>query len=162
MTTKKPKADSGRPTKQTPYGLLFTDTEAFARYAELRRIRDWLRSFLDDMEHLRLNASTATKRIDEFEATLKAGFDLKTGALANLSRIRASLSGNAEIHLGQQLTALRRHMQMHWDYVVSSAGQSVERVPTGHERPYDGPVPRKSGDQTPAFGYHRALASGRY
>jgi hypothetical protein len=157
MTTKKPKADQGRPTEQTPCGLLFTDTEAFARYVEFRRIRDWLKSFLDDMEHLRIDAPTAIKRIDAFCDTLASAN--KTDILA---RIRASLSGNAEIRLGQQLTALRLHTSNHWDYVVSCVGQDCERPLTGQERPYDGPVPRKSGDQTPAFGYHRALASGRY
>lgn len=157
MTTKKPKADQGRPTEQTPCGLLYTDTPAYARYAEARQVRDWHKTFLDDLEHLRIDGATAIKRIDEFEATAKPVHKNEY-----LPRIRAALAGATEIGLGRQLTALRLFVSNHWDYVVSCIAQDCERPPTGHERPYDGPVPRKSGDHTPAFGYHRALTSGRY
>jgi hypothetical protein len=160
MTTKNPKADPGRPTVQMPGGIKFSDTEAYALYAELARIRDWLKSLLDDMEHLRIDAPTAIKRIDDFCATLgSAHSSLKT---ERLDRIRAGLSGNAAVPLGAQLTALRTELRNHWDYAVAGAAHDCEGPPTGQEIPYNGPFPRSSGDQAPAFGYHRAMASGRY
>lgn len=158
MTMKNPKASS-RPTEPSPFGLLYSDTEAYGRYVELRRIRDWLKSFLDDMEHLRIDASAAIERIDEFWRTVQPCHgSLKT---EHLARIRASLSGNAEMHLGPQLTALRLSTSRHWDYSVTCVAQDCERPPTGGEGVYTGPFPRKSGDHMPAFGYSRAMATGR-
>ena len=159
MTAKKPTATS-RPTEQTPYGLLFADTEAFARYTEAIRIRDWLQAFLEDMEHLRIDSRAAIKRIDAFWLTLApAQGSLKTEQLA---RIRACLAGNTEIPMGPQLTGLRLMTSNHWHAAVSSTAQDCERPLTGAEIAYTGPFPRKSGDQTPAYGYHRAMADGRY
>lgn len=152
MFRKTTKADTGRPTEQTPYGVLYTDTAAYAHFAEVRRVRDWLAAFLDDMEQLRISAPEAVKRIDEFLSTLTPQHGhLKTEALG---RIRASLNGDPEIHLGPQLTALRLHTSNLWDYAVRCAAQDCERVTSGLERPYAGPFPR--GSQEPAFGFRRA------
>ena len=157
--TPAPSATPGRPTTQTPYGALFTDTEAFANYVEQRRLHEWHASFLSDMESLRIDAATAVKRIDDFWATLKPEHGgLKTGQLA---RIRASLAGNTEIHLGPQLTALRRATDEHMKYGPGNAAQVCERPPAADSLPYNGPFPRKSGDHTPAYGYQRAMADGR-
>ncbi|MEJ8856971.1 hypothetical protein WKW79_20515 [Variovorax robiniae] len=153
-----PKADTGRPSESTPYGVLYTDTAAFTHFAEVRRIRDWLASFLDDMEQLRVSAPDAVKRIDGFWDTLPPQCAyLKSDTLA---RIRASLNGDSEIYLGAQLSTLRRHALDQWGHGVSGAAHACESVPTGHERPYTGPFPR--GPQEPAFGYQRALMSGNY
>ncbi len=155
MTTKTSasKVGPGRPSEATPDGgVLYTDTPEFAHYAELRRIRNWHEAFLDDVEHLRISSAEAIKRIDEFEASLPASFKQD-----NLSRIRASLSGNAEIHLGTQLTNLRRVTRHHWGYSVSCAAQNCERVPNGQERPYDGPLPRQ---QQSTGAYRHTLQAG--
>jgi hypothetical protein len=160
MTTQTTDTHKGRPTVQTPYGVLFSDTEAYSRYAEITRVRDWLLAFLYDMERLRIDAPTAVKRIDEFWSTLRP---CHGGLKADqLQRIRACLAGDSAIHLSQQLTGLRTATRNHWCYSVGSAAMDCESVPTGQEIPYGGPFPRKSGDQTPAFGYHRALADSRY
>ena len=160
MTTTKTKADHGRPTEQTPYGVLFTDTAAYADYVEQRRLYDWHVSFLDDLQSLRIDATTAIKRIDDFFETLKPCHGgLKT---TQLPRIRACLAGNTEIDLGTQLTALRKSVVDVMRHAPGNVAQTCERPPVAGSRPYDGPFPRASGDHTPAFGYHRTLASGRY
>lgn len=157
MTTHKPKADPGRPIVQTPGGIKFSDTEAYARYAEFVRIRDWLKSFLDDMEHLRIDAPTAIKRIDAFTVTLgSAHGSLKTECL---DRIRVCLSGNTAMPLGRQLTALRLEIA-HWDYAVMGSAHDCERPTTGQETPYTGPFPLKV-DRTPAVGHARGRMTAR-
>ena len=159
MTTKTTDTFNGRPTAQTPYGLRFSDTNAYANYLELLGIRDWLTAFLSDTENLRINAAEAVQRIDDFTATLApkhASLDTDT-----LARIRACLSSQNGIPLGGLLTGLRSQTNLHWNYAVSGAAQDCECVPTGSEIAYTGPFPRKS-DHTPAYGYHRALAAGRY
>ena len=153
------KVSKDRPSAQTPYGLLYSDTDDYARYAEVLRIRAWLKDFLDDTDHLRIDGKEALKRIDAFVLTLQPEHaSLNTDHLAS---IRACLSGNVEIRLSQRLSALRMHLSQHWDYVVGCCGQACASVPTGQEIAYTGPFPREAGSQVPAYGYHRAMADGR-
>jgi hypothetical protein len=159
MFKKTPSAAPGRPTATTPYGVKFTDTPAYSRYAELLRIRDWHKSFLDDMDHLRLDGPAAVERIEDFIASLSA--EHRGSTVEHLERVSACLRGTSTAPLSVQLLGLRMTSQNHWAFCVSSAAQECESVPTGQEIAYDGPFPRKAGDQTPAYGYQRAMASGR-
>ena len=151
------KVSKDRPSEQTPFGHLYTDTPAYAEYLEACRIRDWHETFLDDMERLRLNADQAIKRIDDFVATLPPSrMSISTIYLAP---IRECLSGNTDMKLAQRLNGLRHHT---WVDVAGSFAQHCERVPNGQEIAYSGPFPREPGSHTPAYGYHRAMADGRY
>ena len=157
MIFKKPKVSNDRPNEQTPYGLLYSDTDTYARYVEALRVRDWLAAFLSDMDRLRLNPTEAIKRIDDFSATLAP----HQGSLKSdhLDRLRASLAETSPIPFGSLLTGLRVHVSQHWGAVVASIAQDCERVPTGLERPYTGPFQRDT--HTPAYGYYRAMADNR-
>ena len=151
-----PKVSKDRPSEQTPFGHLYTDTTDYARYVEACRIRDWLDGFVDDLDHLRLSAPEAIKHIDAFVATLAPALMLIHDTY--LADIKAALSGNTAIKLSQRVNGLRHHT---WANVASSFAQDCERVPNGQEIAYSGPFPREAGSQVPAYGYHRAMADGR-
>lgn len=160
MTKKTTPSAPDRPTTKTPFGVVYTDTPEFATYDEVRRIRDWMAAFLADVEGLRIDAAEAVRRIDAFGPTLRPSDAslVKDGPLACM---RSCLSGEVERPMSRPLVWLRSHLDSHWDYVVSCTGQNCPRPPTGQEVSYNGPLPRTPGEHTPAFGYFRAMASGR-
>ena len=129
-------ATASRPTALTPHGVAFTDNAAYALYAELTRIHDWLLAFQTDMENLSLSKPEAVARITAFYDTLQpAHGGLKTGPL---ELIRKSLDGHADIRLGLALSSLRLHIGNHWHYAMRSAGYDLEK-------PIDPNAPRCSG-----------------
>lgn len=148
-----PTPQETRPTASTPYGTVYTDTPAYAHYAELKRIHEWLSAFLDDLEHLRLQGPEASARITAFYDTLKpAQGSLKDGPLET---IRKALDGNTDVHLGKALTGLRLETRTHWHYAMGSAAQVIPRPltdeqKTDHRLRYSGPFFKVAPPVNPA------------